>query len=177
MKFFLIGFMGSGKTYVGKRIAQELDLPFYDLDEYIEEKEGKSISDIFQSKGEDYFRQIERMCLRDFGIIGDAVIACGGGTPCFFDNLEWINTIGVSIYLQTPTKLLVERLAKKQAQRPLIAGKSKSELKSFIEEQLKKRVAFYKKATIIYHQHNEDDDVVGEILTHLSHIINTNTEL
>jgi shikimate kinase len=170
MKYFLIGFMGSGKTYVGKQIAQELDIPFYDLDEYLEEKEGKKISEIFQKKGEDYFRQIERMCLRDFGIIGDAVIACGGGTPCFFDNLEWINQTGISIYLQTPVKLLVERLSDMQAERPLIAGKSNSELRDFIEEKLNERVAFYLKASIIHHQHNADDDVVGEILAHLSQI-------
>jgi shikimate kinase len=170
MKYFLIGFMGSGKTYAGKRIAEELNLPFYDLDEYLEEKEGKKISEIFQSKGEDYFRQIERMCLRDFGIIGDAVIACGGGTPCFFDNLEWINKTGISIYLQTPVKLLVERLSKNQSERPLITGKSKSELREFVEEKLKERTEFYLKASIIYHQHNADDDVVGEILAHLSQI-------
>ncbi len=170
MKFFLIGFMGSGKTYVGKRIAQELNIPFYDLDEYLEEKEGKRISEIFQEKGEEYFRQAERMCLRDFGIIGDAVIACGGGTPCFYDNLDWINEAGISIYLQTPNKLLVERLSKEQSQRPLISGKSKAELHQFIEEKIKERAPFYKKANVIYHQHNEDDDVVGEILSHLSHI-------
>ena len=116
MKFFLIGFMGSGKTYVGKRLANELDIPFYDLDEYIEEKEGKKISEIFNEKGEEYFRQVERMCLRDFGIIGDAVIACGGGTPCFFDNMEWINKTGTSIYLQTPVKIIVDRLLKEPTQ-------------------------------------------------------------
>lgn len=170
MKFFLIGFMGSGKTYVGKRIAKELDLPFYDLDEYIQEKEGKSINEIFEKKGEEYFRQIERMCLRDTGIIGDAVVACGGGTPCYFDNLEWINETGTSIYLQTPVNILVNRLLHEQSKRPLIAGKSKAELEEFITEKMKDRTPYYLKADIVYHQHNEDDDVVGEILSHLSHI-------
>ncbi len=170
MKFFLIGFMGSGKTYVGKSIAKELGIPFYDLDEYIEEKEGKKIAEIFQSKGEDYFRQLERKCLRDFGIIGDAVIACGGGTPCYFDNLDWINETGVSIYLQTPIKLLAERLSGDQSYRPLIADKSTSELEQYIEEKLKERTEHYLKASIVYHQHNKEDDVVGEILSHLSHI-------
>ncbi len=170
MKYFLIGFMGSGKTYVGKQLAQELNIPFYDLDEYLEEKEGKKISEIFEIKGEAYFRQLERMCLRDFGIIGDAVIACGGGTPCYFDNLEWINEVGVSIYLQTPVKILRERLSKEQSNRPLVAGKSNTELENFIEEKMKERVDFYTKASIIYHQHKKDDDVVGEILSHLSQI-------
>ena len=119
MKFFLIGFMGCGKTFVGKRIAQELDIPFYDLDEYISEKENMSISEIFEKKGEDYFRQVERMCLRDFGIIGDAVIACGGGTPCYFDNLEWINETGTSIYLQTPVELLAKRLKNEKNQKAI----------------------------------------------------------
>lgn len=170
MKYFLIGFMGSGKTYVGKMLAQELNIPFYDLDEYLEEKEGKKISEIFETKGEDYFRQLERMCLRDFGIIGDAVIACGGGTPCYYDNLEWINEAGISIYLQTPVKILSERLSKEQSKRPLIKGKSQSELENYIEEKLNERVDFYTKASIIYHQHKKDDDVVGEILSHLSQI-------
>ena len=170
MKFFIIGFMGSGKTYVGERIARELGIPFYDLDEYIEEKEGESIREIFDKKGEAYFRQVERMCLRDFGIIGDAVIACGGGTPCFFNNLEWINEIGISIYLQTPVPLLVERLSSDPGQRPLLAGKSKTELQDFVEKKLAERVDYYLNASIIYHQHNESDDVVGEILSHLSQI-------
>lgn len=170
MKFFLIGFMGSGKTYVGKQVAQELGLPFYDLDEYIEEKEGRSIVDIFEKEGEAFFRTIERKCLRDFGILGDAVIACGGGTPCHFDNLEWINNTGISIYLQTPINLLVKRLQREQSTRPLIAGKSKAELQTFVEKALKDRTEIYKKASIIHHQHNEYDDVVGEILSHLSHI-------
>lgn len=170
MKFFIIGFMGSGKTYVGERIARELGIPFYDLDEYIEEKEDKSIKKIFEKKGEEYFRQLERKCLRDFGITGDAVIACGGGTPCFFNNLEWMNEVGISIYLQTPVKLLVERLSNDPAQRPLIANKSATELQNFVEKKLAERAPFYQKASIIYHQHNEDDDVVGEILAHLSQI-------
>ena len=170
MKYFLIGFMGSGKTYVGKQLAQELKIPFYDLDEYLEEKEGKRINEIFETKGETYFRQLERMCLRDFGIIGEAVIACGGGTPCYFDNLEWINEAGISIYLQTPVKILSERLLREQSKRPLIKEKSESELDNFIEEKLKERVDFYTQTSIIYHLHKKDDDVVGEILSHLSQI-------
>lgn len=165
----MIGFMGSGKSFVGKRLAGALSVPFYDLDEYIEEKENSSISQIFEEKGEDYFRLLERKCLRDFEHTKDAVIACGGGTPCFFDNLEWLNKHGLTIYLQTPISILLGRLQKDLNNRPLLKQKkSKEELSKYIEEKVRERSIFYKQAGMIYHCHNEEDDVVGEILNHLS---------
>ncbi len=170
MKYFMIGAMGSGKTYSGERIARELNIPFYDLDEYIEEKENCSIREIFETKGEDYFRQVERKCLRDFGIIGDAVIACGGGTPCFFDNMDWMNEAGITIYLEAPVELLVERLSAKPSRRPLVAGKSKPELEVFLKQMLDERAVFYQKAGIVCRQQEATEDVIGEILSLISEL-------
>ncbi len=169
IKIFLIGFMGSGKTYVGQRLADGMKLPFYDLDECIERKEKRSISQIFQQEGEAYFRRIESKYLKDFAQVQDAVIACGGGTPCFFDNMDWMNAHGITIYLQTPSSILLDRLKKETALRPLLANKSMQELSDYITEKLKERNVFYEKAAIIYHCQQEDEDIVGNILRHLSY--------
>ncbi len=140
--------MGCGKTTTAKRLSNRLKLNFLDLDEFIEAKYQVSIKDIFQEKGEEAFREIEREALHATFALKDTIISTGGGTPCFFDNIEQINKNGISIYLEASVGTLVQRLLNAKVQRPLIVGKSKNELSDFIMESLYQRERFYKKAYI-----------------------------
>lgn len=167
---FLIGFMGAGKTHIGKLLSEKMNIPFFDLDEYIEGKASKSILEIFQNEGEEAFRILERKCLRDFGVIGNAVVAVGGGTPCFFDNVEWMNDQGVTIYLKASPELLAKRLASGKLHRPLIAGLSTDALIDFITTKLKERSDFYEKASVVVDQEEVEFNVVEEIYRNFTNI-------
>lgn len=158
---FLIGFMGSGKSHEGNLLSQELGLPFVDLDKWIEEKEKAAISTIFSMKGEDYFRIQESEAIKEvYQFLTDdehdyvdflgfrGIIATGGGAPCFFDNMNWMNQHGITIWLDLPIELLLERLKKEKSKRPLLAEKNDNELKEFIALKLKERSSFYNHATI-----------------------------
>lgn len=148
-KVFLIGFMGSGKTYWGKIWAQQKGLDFYDLDEIVEAKEGKSIAAIFEKEGEDYFRKTETEALHTLSEKDGCIIACGGGTACFNDNIQWMNKQGTSVYLSaTPTDIL-NRVIEEKNNRPLINKLNEAELLFFIEQKLKEREPFYNQAKII----------------------------
>lgn len=155
MLIFLLGFMGSGKSHCGKKIAAQMNLPFMDLDEEIEKTEKKSISTIFTEKGEIEFRKIESDVLRtivnkhvlDKNGIG-AVVACGGGTPCFYDNMDYMNQNGLTVWLNPPVQVLANRLKKEQDHRPLVAGLSEDQLEKFITYKLKEREGFYNKAML-----------------------------
>jgi shikimate kinase len=148
MLFFLNGFMGSGKSHWGKIWAAEYKLAFADLDELIEMQEGQSVVDIFESKGESYFREIEAAKLREAGQLKNTIIACGGGTPCFHDNIHWMNEQGISVYIAASPDEILRRLAKGQEQRPLIKKLNPAELLFFIQQKLKEREQFYKQANI-----------------------------
>jgi shikimate kinase len=150
-RIFIVGYMGSGKTTVGKRLAESLSLAFVDLDACIEQKYGKTVSALFAEKGEDGFREIERQSLREAAEIDDAVISTGGGTPCFFDNMEVMNRAGVTIYLKTHPEDIALHLRGSKTVRPLIAGKTEEELVPFITEHLALRESYYEKAHIVYH--------------------------
>ena len=148
-KVFLIGFMGSGKTYWGKIWAQQKGLDFYDLDEIVEAKEGKSIAAIFEKEGEDYFRKTETEALHTLSEKDGCIIACGGGTACFNDNIQWMNKQGTSVYLSaTPTDIL-NRVIEEKDKRPLLNKLNEAELLFFIEQKLKEREPFYNQAKII----------------------------
>ena len=148
-KVFLIGFMGSGKTYWGKIWAQQKGLDFYDLDEIVEAKEGKSIAAIFEKEGEDYFRKTETEVLHTFAEKDGCIIACGGGTACFNDNIQWMNKQGTPVYLSaTPTDIL-NRVIEEKDKRPLINKLNEAELLFFIEQKLKEREPFYNQAKFI----------------------------
>jgi len=149
MKIFLIGFMGSGKTYWGRIWAQQLGLDFYDLDEVIEKKEGKTISAIFEKDGEDHFRKMEAMALQGFAETENGIIACGGGTACFNDNMQWMNDNGQTVYLSATPQYIFERVLDDKEKRPLINKHNEAELLFFIEQKLKEREPFYKQAQII----------------------------
>jgi shikimate kinase len=149
-KFFLIGFMGSGKTHWGKIWAKKSGLGFYDLDEIVEAKAGKPIAAIFEMEGEDYFRKMETEALQTFTEKDNCIIACGGGAACFNKNMQWMNEKGTTIYLlATPQYILSRVKAEEKDKRPLINKLNEAELLFFIEQKLKEREPFYNQAKII----------------------------
>ncbi len=164
MRYYLTGFMGSGKSYVGKRVAERLGYDFIDLDEYIEQSAGITISEIFQFKGESYFRQLEKDCLKAASKKENVIIATGGGTPCFFDNMAFINKNGVCLYIRVNPLVLVQRLRNETAQRPLIAHKNDKELLQFIQQKLAERSPYYEQADIIYEIQTGNEDIVNEVI-------------
>lgn len=148
-KVFLVGFMGSGKTYWGKKWAAQAGIDFYDLDMQIENQEGKTVAAIFEKRGEAFFRQLESEALRKFEHTGQAIIACGGGTPCFHDNMEWMNAHGLTVYIEASPPYILSRVKAGQHRRPLISKLNEAELLFFIEQKLKERAAFYNQAAFI----------------------------
>ncbi|NDK56526.1 shikimate kinase [Pontibacter fetidus] len=148
MLIFLIGMMGSGKTTLGKELATELNYSFVDLDAFIEEKEGRTIAQIFEQEGQERFRKIEREALQTIvANYKNAIVATGGGTPCFFDNMALMNAGGETIFLDVPAEFIAQRLSQSDlSTRPLLAGKTQSELFSFVGETLAERRQFYAQA-------------------------------
>jgi shikimate kinase len=149
-KIFLIGYMGAGKTTVGKRLAQKMGLQFIDLDLFIENRYRKKIGEIFAEKGETAFREMERRALLEVSQFEDVIISTGGGAPCFFDNMAVMNNLGKTIYLKVPLNELVTRLTVYKHSRPLIQGKDPEEMKQFIADSLDKREVWYNQASIIF---------------------------
>lgn len=168
MRVFLLGFMGSGKSFSGKRLAEKSNMSFIDLDDYIEEKEGKSIREIFEKEGEDYFRKIEKQCLHEMGEKEMTIISTGGGTPCFFDNMKWMNENGLTVFFETSVGILVNRLFDEMQKRPLLKDFSKEELKIFIEKKLAERNPFYHQTQIVYNQYEEGQDVAEDLKAYFS---------
>lgn len=148
-KIFLIGYMGSGKTTVGKQLAKKLNLQFIDMDLFIENRYRKRISDIFEEKGEAAFRELERKTLLEIKDFENVVISTGGGLPCFFDNMDIMNQSGTTVYLKASVEKLTERLKTGKQKRPLIKDKDSEEMKNFIAANLAMREEFYNKATFI----------------------------
>jgi shikimate kinase len=146
MRIFLVGFMGAGKSHLGRALAIRTGLPFYDLDAIIEQRAGRSISDIFAFDGETYFRQQEANCLRELAALDDFVLACGGGAPCYHDNMAWMNAQGATVYLNTPESTLLERLLPERYKRPLLADLDEAQLAQFIRQLTEKRQACYAQA-------------------------------
>lgn len=154
MKIFLVGFMGCGKTSVGKKLAKKINYTFIDLDKAIEERSQKTIPQIFKENGEDSFRQYETQILKELIIKENTIISTGGGAPCFYDNMEMMNQYGSTIYLKMNVSTLVNRLMKAKTQRPLIKGKSEKELAEYITDTLNYREKFYLKAKYIIEARN-----------------------
>ena len=138
--------MGSGKSYCAKKIAKKLKLAAYDLDNLVEMTEDLTIAEIFEEEGEEYFRKLEAKILRWFGEKKNFVLATGGGTPCFHKNIDWMNENGITIWLNEPIDVLVERLKPEKNHRPLISELSDEELGSFLTNKLAERTSFYSQA-------------------------------
>ena len=146
IRIILIGYMGAGKTTVGKALAKELGIIFYDLDWYIESRMRKSVAQIFAERGEEGFRKIEHNMLHEVAEFEDVIISCGGGTPCFFDNMDYLNQQGQVVYLKADPEVLYKHLLMGKGDRPLLKNKTPEELITFIREQLEKREPYYSKA-------------------------------
>ncbi len=146
MRIYLIGYMGCGKSHLGWKLANHLGMQFIDMDNYIEERNCKTIPQIFAEEGEAEFRKKERKALEELTEFTDLVIATGGGAPCFFDNIALMNETGKTIFLNIHPSILADRLLNSKTERPLIKGKSREELVAFIDDTLKKRKEFYAQA-------------------------------
>lgn len=157
--------MGSGKSHLGWKLANHLGMQFVDMDNYLEERNCKTIPQIFAEEGEAEFRKKERKALEELSEFTDLIIATGGGAPCFFDNMDLMNETGKTIYLNINPKILADRLMKSKTERPLIKGKSRDELVAFIDETLKKRNEFYSQAKFQITQPNIDLDELKALIS------------
>lgn len=167
MKIFLIGFMGSGKTFLGKQLSQKLSIPFFDLDEQIESHENKKITEIFEKDGEEYFRLLEKDTLHIITESHDSfVMATGGGTSCYFNNIDYIKSSGTVIWINTPIHVLFERLLKEKDTRPLIRNLEDDQIRGFIIKKFADRKIFYEQA----HLSIEDEAIsLEEIVDKIFH--------
>lgn len=147
IRIFLTGYMGAGKTTLGKAFARKMNIPFIDLDWYIEERFHKSIRELFVERGEASFRELERNMLHEVAEFENVIISTGGGTPCFFDNMDYMNGHGQTVFLDVHPDILFKRLRVATQQRPILQGKTDEELRAFIVEALEKRAPFYSLAS------------------------------
>lgn len=157
----LVGYMCVGKTTVGRALAKKLRRTFYDLDWYIEERFRKKIPQIFAENGEGHFRDLEQRMLHEVAEFENIILACGGGTPTFADNMEYMNSVGHTVYLQASPETICEHLKVSKGKRPLLDGKSEEELSAFVKEQLAFRAPFYEQAhhTVNVDVLNSFDDI------------------
>lgn len=151
----LTGYMCVGKTTVGKALAKELGQTFYDLDWYIEERFHTKVSKVFAEEGEERFRDLEHRMLHEVAEFENVVVACGGGTPCFYDNMDYMNRTGQTFYLKASPETIMQHLSISRGERPLLKGKTPAQLRTHIIEQLAQREPFYNKA-----QHTIDVNVL-----------------
>ena len=169
MRIFLIGFMGCGKSTIGRALASALNFTFIDLDTFLEKRYFRSIPQIFAEEGEAGFRLKERKILEEVSAFDDVIVATGGGVPCFFDNMDLMNKTGFCFFLDVDTDSLVNRLIHAKTERPLIKEKSPEELHVFIEGLLAKRRPFYEKAEYIL----KGSEITPELVVELFESKNT----
>jgi shikimate kinase len=149
MKIFLIGFMGSGKTHWSRELSQKLNIPFFDLDEQVVSHEGKPINQLFAELGEEYFRLAEKNTLHIITESHDSfVMATGGGTPCYFNNIEYMNRCGTTVWINTPVDTLFRRLIEQKDKRPLIKELTNEQLRVFISKKFSDRRIYYEQADV-----------------------------
>ena len=172
MVFYIVGYMAAGKTTFGKALAEKLHLPFIDLDHFIEEKEGKTITEIFKEKGEKEFRALESEMLRNATEHHpSSVISCGGGTPCHSDNMPFMNDNGITIFLETSTPVLISRLQDARMSRPLVAGKTDEEIEEHVLSQLCLRLPDYMEAKLKWH--GDDLETAAQIDSNVESFISS----
>ena len=162
-KYFLIGLMGSGKTYWAQRLADLLQCDWIDLDQQIEKVTDMTIRELFATEGEEYFRAKERDTLRQFLSVEKLVVACGGGTPCFHNNMQWMNENGTTIWLEPELEETITRLKRGKHKRPLISHLDDEELNDYIIHKLKEREPYYSLAK----HHLYGNDISLETFTQL----------
>ncbi|MBL4707096.1 MAG: shikimate kinase [Flavobacteriales bacterium] len=167
LPIILIGFMASGKSSLGKKLARKLNLRFTDLDTEIEKREGISITEIFKNKGEAYFRALETEILQEVLQNKDHVIALGGGAVCHSNNIDLVNGFGLSIYLKKSNAQLLGRLRQNKEERPLVADLNDVELKSLIQEKMNERAVFYEQAHLII---EEDKPKISDLLERIQQL-------
>ena len=153
-RIFLIGYMGAGKTTVGKQLASRMGLSFVDLDLHIEARYHKSVRELFAERGEDAFREIERNMLREVAEFENVLVSTGGGSPCFFDNMEFMNRSGQTIYLKVSVQELTKRLETCRQTRPVLKDRSGESLFRFIDENIQKREPYYNQASVVFDAEN-----------------------
>jgi shikimate kinase len=164
-RIFLVGYMGAGKTTVGRMLARQKGLSFVDLDKYIEGRYCKSIAVLFEEKGEEEFREIERRMLAEVSTFEDVVISTGGGTPCYHNNMEEMKKRGTTVYLRASVEDLAVRIEKSSHVRPLVQGLTGDELRTFIRRGLAEREAFYNQAEVVWDAPVTGAPVTGGLLT------------
>ncbi len=162
---FLIGYMGSGKSSLGRQLAQEMEREFIDLDKYIEARFHSTVKQIFDKHGEEVFRTIERSMIHEVADFENVIVACGGGTPCYYDNMDFMLSHGLTVYLNVSPEVLALRLSLpgSRTKRPLIAGKSDDELLDFVRSGLEKRLAYYLRAEVNFnatHLLNKSETII-----------------
>lgn len=157
IRIFLTGYMGAGKTTLGKAFARKLNLPFVDLDWYMEERFHKTVGELFAERGEAGFRELEKNMLHEVGAFENVVISTGGGAPCFFDNMDFMNRSGKTVFLNVHPDVLFRRLRVAKQQRPILQGKQDDELKEFIVRALEKRAPFYLQAQYVFNADELED--------------------
>ena len=145
-RIILVGYMGSGKTTIGKALSKETGMMFYDLDWYIESRMHKTVSQIFAERGEEAFRKMEYNMLHEVAEFEDVIISCGGGTPCFFDNMDYLSRQGDVVYLKASPDTLYKHLLMAKVERPLLKDKTQDELTDYITSHLAEREPYYQKA-------------------------------
>lgn len=156
-RIILIGYMGAGKTTLGKALSKALDIPFYDLDWYIENRMHKTIKQLFDERGEEGFRKIEHAMLHEVAEFENVIISCGGGTPCFYDNMAYMNRQGETVYLKASPEVLYAHLKMGKTVRPLLLNKTPEEVNAFIREQLHLREPYYIQAKHVLDVNIMDD--------------------
>lgn len=149
LRILLIGYMGAGKTTIGKALSDEMNIPFYDLDWYIEARMHRNIKQLFEERGEEGFRKIEQAMLHEVAENENVIIACGGGTPCFFDNMDYMNRQGTTVYLKAIPEVLYAHLKMGKTIRPLLLGKTEEEIGQLIVRQVAERESYYLKAKYV----------------------------
>jgi shikimate kinase len=165
MRIYLVGYMGSGKSTLGRRLARHAGLHFIDLDKYIEERNCRTVPQIFTLEGEDCFRKKERKALEEVSEFMDVVVATGGGAPCFFDNMDLMNRTGITLFLDVAPSNLARRLSVSKNVRPLIMGKSKQELVDFIAESLEKRRPLYEQSRFRIDNPELSSELIFKLIT------------
>ena len=167
MKIYLIGIMGSGKTHWGRLLSEKLGIPFFDLDEEIVGQAGKPITEIFATAGEEQFRVMESDILHQLSESNDRfIMACGGGTPCYFNNIDYMNQAGTSVWINTPVETLFSRLVNQKSKRPLIRDLSDDQLRGFISKKFSDRRMYYEQAELVVDEEPVELDKLIETIFH-----------